>query len=283
MQSGWRIGSLLDIPLFIDRSWPWIVGLIAFNDILLFTAAYGIPSAIGAGLTQALLLFGSVLCHELGHSLTARSQGIGVNSITLFFFGGVASIERESSSPWDALLVAIAGPAVSLVLYLLFSAFGVFFGALLPDGNIIQLLSTNLARISLVLALFNLIPGLPLDGGQVLKAAVWQITGDRIAGARWAINGGKFLGWSAIGIGLALVLLTGQIGAIWLTLIGSFILRNAKRYSQFTNLQALLLQLQAKDAMAPHVVLFPRYCNGSWVPSWVWSRPPWPWPTKLLC
>jgi hypothetical protein len=112
-----------------------------------------------------------------------------------------------------------------------------------------QVLTLNLARINLVLALFNLIPGLPLDGGQVLKAAVWKLTGNRFQGVRWAAKSGKTLGGSAIALGLVLVLRTGQWGAIWLTLIGGFIFRNASAYDRLTTLQEALLQLLASDAM----------------------------------
>lgn len=245
MQSGWKLGSLLGIPLFIDPSWLIIVGLITLSDMLLFAPNYGVIQGFGIGLTLALLLFTSVLLHELGHSVVAQSQGITVNSITLFFFGGVAAIERESSSPIGTFQVAIAGPAVSFALFLLFSGPGL----ILPGGNIAQLIAENLARINLVLAIFNMIPGLPLDGGQVLKALVWQLTGNRLKANRWATHAGKLLGWSAIALGLSLVLTTGQVGAIWLCLIGSFILRSADRYNQLTNLQEALVQLVASDAM----------------------------------
>jgi Zn-dependent protease len=246
MQSGWRIGSLVEIPLFIDPSWPFIVGLITLSDALRFAPRYGSILGLAGGLTLALLLFGSVLLHELGHSLVARSQGIQVNSITLFFFGGVASIERESNSPKGAFQVAIAGPGVSFALFLIFTILTQIF----PQGNLVRLLMENLAQINLVLTLFNLIPGLPLDGGQVLKAAVWQITGNRLKGARWATNAGRVLGWVGVSLGLSLVLLTGQVGAVWLALIGGFILRSADRYSQLTTLQEALVQLVAADAMS---------------------------------
>ncbi|HEY9634346.1 MAG TPA: site-2 protease family protein [Coleofasciculaceae cyanobacterium] len=245
MQTSWRIGSLLGIPLFLDPSWFFILVLITIINALEFSRSFGVAIAWSAGLVMALLLFGSVLLHELGHSLVARSQGIKVNSITLFIFGGVASIDRESKTPGEAFQVAIAGPAVSLALFGLLYLFTLA----LPSSTVAQVLATDLARINLVLALFNLIPGLPLDGGQVLKAAVWKLTGNRFKGVRWAAQVGKLLGGLAIAIGLGWVLLTGQWGAIWLTLIGGFVFRNASVYDRLTTLQEALLQLSATDAM----------------------------------
>ncbi|MGB7443731.1 MAG: site-2 protease family protein [Coleofasciculaceae cyanobacterium] len=194
---------------------------------------------------MALLLFGSVILHELGHSLVAQTQGIKVNSITLFLFGGIASIDRESKTPGEAFQVAIAGPLVS---FMLFGLFYLLQSSLLTSG-MGHVLATDIARINLVLALFNLIPGLPLDGGQVLKAAVWKLTGNRFKGVRVAAQGGKFLGGLAIALGLILVLQTGELGAIWIVLIGGFVFRNASAYNQLTTLQETLLRLTAADAM----------------------------------
>jgi Zn-dependent protease len=219
--------------------------LVTILNALDFSRRFELAVAWSAGLLMALLLFASVLLHELGHSLVARSQGIKVNSITLFIFGGVASIDRESKTPGQSFQVAIAGPAVSFALYgLLYGLAQVF-----PSTSIGQVLALDLARINLILGLFNLIPGLPLDGGQVLKAAVWKLTGSRFQGVRWAAQTGKFLGGLAIAVGLFFVL-QGQPFAIWLTLIGWFVYRNANAYDRLTTLQEALLQLKASDAMS---------------------------------
>lgn len=248
MKQGWRIGSVFGIPLFIDPSWLFIVALVTFLDGTTWQALYpnwGLGLAWVAGLAMALLLFGSVLLHELGHSLVARTQGIQVNSITLFLFGGVASIEEESRTPGQAFQVAIAGPLVSLTLFLLLSLLSPFLSANTPP----QVLSSNLASLNLVLALFNLIPGLPLDGGQILKAAVWKATGDRFKGVHWAARVGQILGWLAITLGIGAVLVSGDFGGLWIALLGWFGLRNASTYDRFTDLQEALIQLQAEDAM----------------------------------
>jgi Zn-dependent protease len=246
MQSGWRIGSILGIPLFIDSSW--------FIILLLVTFSYGVDPnwqetwglfAWLMGLALALLLFGSVLLHELGHSVAAKFQGIDVNSITLFLFGGIASIDKESKTPEDALKVAIAGPLVSFGLFLLLTGIGHLPGLPLPVGVIVL----NVAQINLVLTLFNLIPGLPLDGGQVLKALVWKATNSRIQGIRWAARSGQALGWIAITFGLVMALFYQAFSGFWIAAIGWFALRNAAAYNQVTNLQEAMLALTAADAM----------------------------------
>ncbi|OLP20020.1 site-2 protease family protein [Leptolyngbya sp. 'hensonii'] len=249
MQSSWRIGSIFNIPLYIDFSWLFIVVIVAILNGFAWREVYPTWQPLllgGAGLLTALLLFGSVLLHELGHSLVAKTQGIQVNSITLFLFGGIAAIEQEPKTPGRAFQVAIAGPVVSLVLC----------GGLsiltwnLPTSHPVAFLAADLARINLVLALFNLIPGLPLDGGQVLKAAIWKATGDRLRATRWAARTGEILGWLIILLGFVSVLIPGVAGGnIWLAVIGWFILRNADRYRHITDLQEALLQLNAAHAM----------------------------------
>ncbi|MEO1069025.1 MAG: site-2 protease family protein [Cyanobacteria bacterium J06638_6] len=246
MQSSWRIGAIVGIPLFIDSSW--------FIILLLVTVSYGLePSwhsawgnlAWAMGFALALLLFASVLLHELGHSIAAKMQGIAVNSITLFLFGGIASIDKESKTPEDALKVAIAGPLVSFGLFLLLTVISQIPALPTPVGVI----TGSVAQINLVLTLFNLIPGLPLDGGQVLKALVWKVTKSRIKGIRWAARSGQFLGWLAITFGLVMALVYQAFSGFWIAAIGWFALRNAAAYNQVTNMQEAMLALTAADAM----------------------------------
>lgn len=248
MQAGWRIGSIFGIPLYIDPSWLIILAIFTFangRDLQVSYPQWGLLMAWGIGFLMAILLFGSVLLHELGHSLVARSQGIKVSSITLFLFGGIASIDRESKTPGLAFQVAIAGPAVSITLFALLG----MLTYLLPQSGPAEVLVADLASINLVLALFNLIPGLPLDGGQILKAAVWKIKGDRFQGIHWAARTGQVLGWSAIILSAIAFLNTRDPGTLWIALLGWFVLRNASSYDQITNVQEILLQLTAADAM----------------------------------
>ncbi len=247
MQTGLRIGSLFGIPLFLDPLWFVILAFATINFGLAYLQ-WGTVLGWSAGVVMALLLFGSVLLHELGHSLVARSQGIKVNSITLFLFGGIAAIEEESKSPGQAFQVAIAGPAVSIGLFGLLTGLAY----VLPASSLASVLVGELGKINLVLALFNLIPGLPLDGGQVLKAAVWKVTGNRFQAVHWAARAGQILGWLAIATGMAIDWFTGQlVTGLWIVFLGWFGIRNASTYDRVTTLQETLLQLTATDTMNP--------------------------------
>ncbi|MEB3210990.1 MAG: site-2 protease family protein [Leptolyngbyaceae bacterium] len=251
MKSGWRIGSIFNIPFFIDPSWfPVLLLFTFFYGSLWQSENWGTAAEWFAGFVMALLLFGSVVLHELGHSLVARSQGIHVKAITLFLFGGLASIEQESKTPEQAFQVAIAGPAVSLSLFLILSLLHRFLPLVVPIGApAVEILET-LAWINLVLAAFNMIPGLPLDGGQVLKAAIWKATGNRIKGVRWSARMGQALGWIAIALGVTLFITEGLNAAfLWISLIGWFGVRNAAAYQRVSNVQDALLSISAADAM----------------------------------
>ncbi len=245
MQTNLRIGSLFGIPLFLDPLWFVIFALSTLN----FGFAYqewGTVLAWSGAVAMSLLLFTSVLLHELGHSLAAKSQGIKVNSITLFLFGGIAAIEEESKTPGKAFQVAIAGPLVSIGLFfLLFLSLGI-----LPANSPVSVVIGDLARINLVLALFNLIPGLPLDGGQVLKAAIWKATGNRFKAVRGAARAGQVLGYTAIALGLAVDFFTSDLGTgLWIALLGWFGIRNATNYLRVTSLQETLLETTVAEAM----------------------------------
>ena len=243
MQTGWRVGSLFGIPLFLDYSWFIILALGTFANASNYGDRGSSLSWI-AGFAVTLMLFGSVLLHELGHSLAAMSQGIKVNSITLFLFGGVASIDSESKTPGQAFQVAIAGPLVSFGLFLILGL-----GSEVLPTNLLRIVTERVAEINLVLGLFNLIPGLPLDGGQVLKAAIWKISGSRFTGVRWAARTGQVLGWLAIAFGLNSCVQNREIGGLWIALIGGFAIRNATAYSRFVSLQEALIKTKAVDAM----------------------------------
>lgn len=244
-----RIGNLFGIPFYLNPSWFFVAGLI--------TLTYGIqlsqfPQLTGIlpwllGLVAALLLFSSVVAHELGHSFMAMSQGIEVKSITLFLFGGLAALERESKTPLEAFLVAIAGPLVSILL------FGVFSFALvsLPLSPPLAAIISLLATINLVLALFNMIPGLPLDGGNVLKALVWKITGNPQKGVIFASRFGQVFGWLAIVVGALGTLDVIQFGSFWTILIGWFLLQNAGFSAQSAQIEYQLNKFTAADAVIP--------------------------------
>lgn len=250
MNGNIRIGSLFGIPFYINPSWFFVLGLVTLTyggSLSQFPQLPGVTPWI-LGFFAAILLFSSVVAHELGHSLVAISQGIQVKSITLFIFGGLATLEKESETPLQSFLVAIAGPGVSLLLFALFTVIGIT----VPLNAPLQAIVSLLASINLVLALFNLIPGLPLDGGNVLKSIVWKITGNPNKGIIFAGRVGQFFGWLAVIVGVLAILGVSQIGSFWTLLIGWFLLQNAGFAAQSATVQEKLSQYTAEDVIMPN-------------------------------
>lgn len=248
MNGNLRVGNLFGIPFYVNVSWFLVLALVTWQYGSGLAAAFpalgsSLPWVMGLG--AALMLFASVLAHELGHSFAALKQGIGVSSITLFLFGGLAALEKESETPKGAFWVAIAGPLVSFALFGLFSVAGL----VLPPSPIAGIVGL-LAYINLALGAFNLIPGLPLDGGNVLKSIVWKITGQPYKGLVFASRTGQVIGWSAIALGAASIVGLSPVGSIWTLLIGLFLLQNANRSAQFGEVQGRLAGLTAADAIA---------------------------------
>ena len=246
---GWLLLKIQGIPLRIHPSWFVILGLatVGFQQqySVQFSGQAPLLSLWLLSLATALLLFVSVLLHELGHSLVAIAHGVKVRSITLFLLGGVATVERECSTALAALQVAAAGPLVSLVLagLLLLSSHSVSHLSPLA-GEMVQ----QLGALNLVLGLFNLLPGLPLDGGLIVKALVWQYTGSQRRGVQVAAAMGRFLALMAIGMGTLLVLRGGGFGAIWLVLLGWFGLGASRSQLQQLSLESALRDLKVRDA-----------------------------------
>jgi Zn-dependent protease/CBS domain-containing protein len=251
MNGTFRVGNLFGIPFNVHPSWFFVLGWVTLTYGSELAATF--PGLVGPlpwllGFVAALLLFASVLAHELGHSLVAIRQGIAVKSINLFLFGGLAQLEKDSKTPAEAFWVAIAGPLVSLVLFGLITVIGISTGLSGPLAGILRLL----ASINLALALFNLIPGLPLDGGNILKALVWKITGNPYKGVVFAGRVGQIFGWLAIISGLIPLLAFGSFLNFWNLFIGWFLLQNAGQAAQFAKVQNALAGLTAEDAVIPN-------------------------------
>lgn len=247
MNGNLRVGNLFGIPFYVNVSWFFVLALVSWNYggslAMAFPALGG--AAWGLGFIAALLMFASVLAHELGHSYAARRQKIDVKSITLFLFGGLASLEKESATPAGAFWVAIAGPLVSFALFGLFT----LVQGVLPLTGPLAAIIGLLAYLNLGLGLFNLIPGLPLDGGNVLKALIWQVTGNPYRGVRWASRLGQLIGWTGIILGVGALVGLSPFGSSWNVLIGLFLLQNANRSAQAATLQEQLQGLTAGDAV----------------------------------
>ncbi|MEV6811143.1 M50 family metallopeptidase [Micromonospora sp. NPDC051296] len=201
-RSGLRVGRVFGVPLYLNAS----ILLLA----LLITVLYGELAGqrlqlsplggylVGAGFVVSLL--GSVLAHELGHALTARHFGIGVRGITLELLGGYTEMDRDAPSPRVDLLVSLAGPAVSAVL----GVAAVAATLALPDGTVADQLAFQLAASNVIVAVFNILPGLPLDGGRALRAAVWAVSRDRHLATEVAGWAGRVV---AVGTALLVALL----------------------------------------------------------------------------
>jgi Zn-dependent protease/predicted transcriptional regulator len=243
MRSGFRIGRVFGIEIDIDWSWLFIFFLIVWDLGTVFDQLH--PKWAGglvwsAAIAAALLFFVSVLLHELAHSLMAQSQGVPVRSITLFLFGGVSDIQREPPSPRAEFLITIVGPLTSLIigvtLLLLAGVSASPIDAMTGSTSSmsgLSLLSTILlwlGSINILLAVFNMIPGFPLDGGRVLRSILWTITGNLRRATQWASQVGQIIAWLFIIAGIMMVfgydiplLGTGLINGLWIAFIGWFL------------------------------------------------------------
>src|SRR6266404_942742 len=194
---GLRIGRILGIPIYVHPSWMIIFVLITMSLAMQFTQEHPQWTSVqhwSVGVATSLLFFASVLFHELSHSVVARFYKIRVISITLFVFGGVARLGREPSKPIQEFNIAIAGPIASFVLAGGFFSLTLFF----PYSQMIGALGVWLGRTNAGLALFNLLPGFPLDGGRVFRAIVWGITKDFARATKTAALSGKVVAYGMI-------------------------------------------------------------------------------------
>ena len=232
MKSSLRLARIFGIPVGINYTWFIVFVLVTLSLATgYFPSRYsewGVPAYLTIGLLTSVLFFGSVLVHELAHSVVALAWGIPVKSITLFIFGGVASIGREPERPLAEFLIAIAGPIASLLLAL---GFGIAWLAgqwlaFTPLAGV----GLYLATVNLWLALFNLIPGFPLDGGRVFRSLVWAWSGNIDQATKWAATAGRAVAMLML-IGGGILFLTGNWSTgLWLAFIGWF-LDNAARQS----------------------------------------------------
>lgn len=207
-------------------------------------------SYVAAGAAAALLLMASILVHELAHAVVAQANGIPVERIVLWLFGGVSQLRGEPRTPGIDLAVAAVGPATSLVLGGGFAIAAVGAVAVLGDGLVAATLG-YLAGINVLLAVFNLIPAAPLDGGRVLRAALWWQSGHRARSAVIAARAGRFVGVTLILLGLSGVLLLAWFGGLWLALIGWFLMNAAMAEEQQVRVGQQLDGVRVRDVMSP--------------------------------
>jgi Zn-dependent protease len=196
-------------------------------------------------LAAAVLLFASILLHELGHAVEARREGMAIEGITLWLFGGVASFRGSFPGPGAEFRIAIAGPLVSLGLGVAFAAFAAFTG--LPEQ--VDGVASWLGYINLSLLVFNLLPALPLDGGRVLRSALWRIRGDFTWATRIAAEAGRATGLLMIAAGFVLFLLGGMFSGAWIALLGWFVLNAAGTEARLAEARQAIAGLQVRDLM----------------------------------
>ena len=256
-----KLGRIMGIPVELHFSWFLIFGLITWSlSAGFFPPEYpGLPVLIYwvLGVITSLLFFGSVLLHELGHSVVAVRSGISVRRINLFIFGGVAQIEREPETPGVEFRIALAGPLTSLVL-------GIGFGALwLFDRGTPYLAAPSawLMRINLMLAFFNLIPGFPLDGGRVLRAIVWKITGSFQRATQLATFTGQLTAFGFIGFGVYSMLTGNALNGLWLVMIGWFLQNAAATSYAQVNAQQSLRGITVAQVMSRECPIVPGHLS----------------------
>jgi Zn-dependent protease/CBS domain-containing protein len=279
----WRLFRLLGIPVSVDLSWLFILALLTLSF------AEGFPGLLEAyfpsetprlapveywimGLVTALAFFACILLHELGHALVARSRGMRINGITLFLFGGVAELGDEPPSAGTEFLMAIAGPAVSLVL-------AITLGLLAMQGYRagwpppVVLVLSYLASINALVLIFNLVPAFPLDGGRVLRSILWAATGNLRRATRWASLAGQVFAWVLILWGVTHLFSENWMSGIWLVLIGLFLNEAARSgYQQVLVRQALQGEPVHRFLNAEPIVTPPGIDLRQWVEGYVYRH-----------
>lgn len=250
VNSNIKLGKIMGIPIGIHASWFLIFFLITWSLATGYLPQEypKISSSINliVAVITSVLFFGSVLFHELGHSAVALRNQIPVKGITLFIFGGVAQIGREPSTPGAEFRIAIAGPLASLFLA------GLFGGMYLLDQQIPYLSAPSLylMRINLILALFNMIPGFPLDGGRVLRAIVWKLSGNFVRATQIASASGQVVAFGFIALGIFSVFSGQLMNGLWLAFIGWFLQNAAASTAYQVNMQERLRGSTVAQAMS---------------------------------
>ena len=254
-----KLGRIFGIPIEVDASWFFVFFLVAST----LTTSY-FPSAlpdrgpvtyVALGFVTALAFFGSLVLHELAHSLVARAGGLRISKVTLFLFGGVSQLEDEPRGPGHEFVMAIAGPLTSVLI-----AVGAWFAfvALRAAGarDVLWVPLEYLALINASLAFFNLLPGFPLDGGRVLRALLWALTKDLLKATKWASRVGQALGSILIAIAVFGVL-QGTFDLVWFAVMGWFLTSLAAGAYQQQLMRAALAEVPLSRIMSTPAVLAP--------------------------
>jgi Zn-dependent protease len=251
-RGAWKIAVIMGIPIRIHFSWLIVFGLITWSLSTFYfpQAAPDLPTASYwmKGALAAVLLFASVAFHELSHSFVARQYAISIDSITLFVFGGVAQMKGEPPHPKAEFWIALVGPLSSMFL----SGFFFMVSGIVSGGA--KALSLYLAQVNLFISLFNLIPGFPMDGGRILRSAIWGKTKNFFYATQKASGIGRKIALFFIFIGI-FSLFTRMPGGLWLMLIGWFLYSAAQASHQQSTLQETLSGVKVRDVMVKEMVI----------------------------
>jgi Zn-dependent protease/CBS domain-containing protein len=260
MTRAFRIGRVFGIEIEVDWTWFIILAIFVlalsgglFQDKL---PGLSLPARWLFALITALLFFSSVLLHELAHSVVARRSGLGITGITLFIFGGVSKMADEPRSPAMELKIAIAGPATSVALSVIFFLLWHVMGAV-SGAEVVVIICYYLGLMNGMLAAFNLLPGFPLDGGRVLRAGLWRALANLGEATRIASYLGQGLGVMLIVLGIASLVGLFRFGSIWLAFIGWFLIQAAQASYQQLVLRQALSTMPVSRIMTPEVVWVP--------------------------
>lgn len=251
--AGFRIAKILGIPIYLDATWLLIFGLITYTLAMNFRQLH--PQWAPAehwslGVLTSLLFFGSVLFHELAHSVVALHYKIPVHSITLFLFGGIARIGREPTKPIQEFNIAVAGPLASFFLAAVFGAMTLLF----PSAQMVGALAKILGGSNFILAVFNLAPGFPLDGGRIFRAIVWGITKNFSRATVIAGSSGRVVAYALMGIGGYQAFYRNDwYSGLWLGVIGLYLLNAAQQSIAQMTIRDALAGLHASDVMSHEV------------------------------
>ena len=263
-----KLGTLFGIRIGVSASWFLVLFLLLYFLTETFADSFGLglSAAFGVAAAASALFFGSILLHELGHALAAKREGIEVAGIDLFIFGGVMKMSREGGTAGAMFRIAAAGPAATLLIVLVTGllagdAWGgsELVGTGASDaGAVTSELLSLLFRLNVILLVFNLLPALPLDGGQILRSAVWRLTGDRRKATRVASVLGQGLGYLLMAYGAYQLLRdTGTFNAIWSIGLGFLILQGARAATVQEAFSEQLDGVTVADVMDPEPVTIP--------------------------
>jgi Zn-dependent protease/predicted transcriptional regulator len=263
------LGSVLGFEIRLDPSWfilffliLWTLGAGFFPET---TPDLSVSTHALMAVAGTVLFFASLLLHEISHSLVARAKGIPMKGITLFVFGGLAHTSREPDDANDELQIAAIGPVVSLILGGLFLVIAAF-GRGLEWSPAVYEVAQYLGFINVALAVFNLVPGYPLDGGRIFRALAWRYTDDLGRATRWATTGGRWVGLALIVLGILDALAGALLSGIWLLLIGMFLRGASGAAMRQYALRQTLQGMHARDIMGPEPQTVP---GTSTVAEWV--------------